>query len=209
VPLPYADRAQAGAELGERLRALDLQRPVLLGIPRGGVAVAGPAAAALHADLDVIVVRKLGAPRNPELAIGAVGPSGDPWLDEHIVDALGVTDEFIRREVAVQRTEAQRRVRAYRGDRELVMAGRDVVVVDDGIATGATVIAAGRLLRRQSPARIILAVPVAPAQALAKVGEAYDRVLALHTPDPYYAVGQWYADFRQVSDDEVRALLEP
>ena len=206
--LPFPDRAAAGAELGEALKALQLERPVVLAVPRGGILVAVPVAEALGGELDVVVVRKVGAPTNPELGLGAVGPIGPPVLDMHLVGSLGVSEEFLEREVAAQREEARRRVAAYRGGAAPVsVAGRDAVVVDDGIATGGTVIAAGKLLRAGEPKRLVLAVPVAPIEALSKVRPFYDEVVCPHTPEPYIAVGQWYTDFHQVTDDEVRGLM--
>jgi len=180
----------------------------VLAVPRGGLLVAAPVAEALAGDLDVIVVRKVGAPGNPELGIGAVGASGDAMLDERLVSTLGVSERYLEREVGAQQDEARRRVGAYRGDAPPpAAAGRDVVVIDDGIATGGTVTAAGKLLRERQPRRLVLAVPVAPAESVPRLRDVYDDVVCLHTPEPYFAVGQWFVDFHQVSDDEVRRVL--
>ena len=208
MTLPFPNRQEAGRQLAEALAPLGLDHPLVLAVPRGGVATAAPVADALGGELDVIVVRKVGAPRNPELGLGAVGAWGEAVLDERLLSAMSVSPSFLEREIEAQRSEAQRRVEAYRGDvAPADVGGRDAVVVDDGIATGGTVIAAARLLRSQQPRRLVLGVPVAPTEGLARAREVYDEVVCLHAPEPYFAVGQWYRDFHQVSDDEVRALL--
>jgi predicted phosphoribosyltransferase len=203
----FADRADAGRRLGERLAGESLSDPVVLGIPRGGVVVAAEVARSLGAPLDVVVPRKVGAPFNPELGLGAVAP-GVRVLDERLIRELGVSAAYLDREIAEQEREIERRLAAYRGNREPVdPGGRTAVVVDDGVATGGTAVAALRWARAAGAGEVVLAVPVAPPQAMRMLESEAGRVVALSLPEPFHAVGQWYRDFDQVGDAEVVALL--
>jgi predicted phosphoribosyltransferase len=204
----FADRPDAGRRLAKRLAPLAGEAPVVVALPRGGVPVAREVATALGAPLEVLVVRKLGAPHNPEYGIGAIAEGGTRVIDPEAVAALGidggVVDSIVEREAA----ELSRRVAAYRGDRPpLSLEGRTAIVVDDGVATGVTVTAALRAVRRQEPRRTILAVPVCPPESALRLREEADEVLCLRTPALLYGVGQWYRDFSQVSDDEVVTAL--
>ncbi|MDR7418465.1 MAG: phosphoribosyltransferase [Armatimonadota bacterium] len=202
----FVDRRDAGQRLAAALVHLRDGRPFVLAIPRGGVVVGREVADALGAPLDVIVPRKLRAPFNPELAIGAVAEGGAVFIDD--ATAYAVTEAYLDAEVALQRQEIARRVTAYRGDRALPdLSGRTAIVVDDGIATGATLVAALRAARGLGPARLVAAVPVAPPEGLARLAREADEVVCLSAPTTFYAVGQFYDDFRQVEDDEVIALL--
>jgi putative phosphoribosyl transferase len=204
----FADRADAGRQLAARLDHLRGHPLVVLGLPRGGVAVAREVAAALDAPLDVIVARKLGAPMQPELAIGAIA-GGARVLRADVIGALGISgeelDRITQREQA-RADELERRLRHGRGP--LDVAGRVAVVVDDGLATGATALAAVRAVRQRRPERIVLAVPVAPPETVAELAREVDEVVALQQPPDFRAVGMWYEIFAQVSDDEVEAMLD-
>ena len=206
----YINREAAGRMLARRLMSYAHSDVVVLGIPRGGVPVAKEVADALDAPLDIIVVRKLGAPGQPELGIGAVVDGDHPRtiFNQDIVEHLGISDEYIEAEVARQLKEVKRREAAYRGGRpKIPIAGKTVIVVDDGIATGSSVRAALRGVRRQKPRRLILAIPVAPAESIETLQSDADEIVCLETPEDFFAVGQFYRDFRQVSDEQVKAIL--
>ena len=205
----FRDRVDAGRQLGDRLAATWAggTPPLVLGLPRGGVAVAAEVARLLGADLDVLVARKIAAPGQPELALGALAEGGEPIWDAGLLARVGRRPEDLAGVVAAEREELARRVSAYRGERPLRVRGRTVVLVDDGVATGATARAALRALRSQGAARLVLATPVAAPDRLAVLASDADEVVALMTPASFGAVGQWYGDFRQVTDDEVCAVL--
>jgi putative phosphoribosyl transferase len=210
MSIPYANRRDAGRQLASHLMAYagDL-RALVLGLPRGGVPVAYEVARALEAPLDVFVVRKLGLPGHEELAMGAIATGGVRVLNEDVVQTLRIRDEEIDAVAAAEQQELERRERLYRGDRPPPdVAGRTVILVDDGLATGSTMRAAVAALRQQQPARIIVAVPVGSPETCNEFQELADDVVCARTPDPFYAVGLWYGDFAQTSDEEVHALLE-
>ncbi|MCE5197912.1 MAG: phosphoribosyltransferase [Armatimonadota bacterium] len=207
---PYFNRRQAGEELARALESYKDSDCIVLAIPRGGVVVASEIADRLGFDLDVIVPRKLRAPMQPELAIGAVASWGDHerMLDERTIRLLGVSQEYVDREAETQLTEINRRLLAYRGTTEPPsVAGRVAMLVDDGIATGYTMRAAAIAVRNLAAQHIILAVPVAPPDSLESLQPYVDEIVCLKTPTSFIAVGYWYRDFEQVSDDEVINLL--
>ncbi|MFB7264409.1 phosphoribosyltransferase family protein [Streptomyces nojiriensis] len=204
----FTHRAQAGERLAEALRHLKGEDPVVLGLPRGGVPVAYRVARALGAPLDVIVVRKLGVPYHRELGFGAIGEGGVRVLSEDIVLGSRLGPQDIEAVEHAEEAELARQARRFRGDRPRVsLDGRTVIVVDDGIATGATAAAACEVVRAQGAARVVLAVPVAPPDAVARLGSAADEVVCLATPHAFRAVGEWYQDFSQTPDEEVVFLL--
>jgi predicted phosphoribosyltransferase len=208
-PQRFRNRTDAGRQLAEKMAAyVDRPDVLVLALPRGGVPVGYEVARALGAPLDVFLVRKLGVPRYEELAMGAVATGGVRVLNDEIVRGLGISEREIDAVVARELQELARRERLYRGDRPPPdVAGRTVILADDGLATGATMRAAVAALRLQQPARIVIAVPTAsPDTCEALKAEADDVVCAI-TPEPFFAVGHWYEDFAQTSDDEVRELL--
>ncbi|MBB4905764.1 phosphoribosyltransferase [Actinophytocola algeriensis] len=205
----FVDRTHAGRELACALAGhVHDERPLVLALPRGGVPVAAEVASALGGDLDIVVARKIGAPGQPEFGIGALAEDGEPVLDELTLADLGVTETDLAETIRRERAEIDRRTRTYRGDRPApAVEGREVVVVDDGLATGVTARAALRWVRENGPRRVVLAVPTCAAQAERDLAEDADAIVSLHAPPYFYAVGQAYADFRQVTDDDVLRLL--
>ena len=206
--MPFIDRTSAGRLLGERLLDYFFMDPVVLAVPRGGLPVAYQVAQAIGAPLDVIVVRKLGLPFQPELAMGSIGEDGVRVIDTEIVSAVGATDEEIRAVEAQERTELERQIQVLRSQSPRVsLVGRTALVVDDGIATGSTARAACLVARARGATRVVIAVPVASGQAATRLRDVADEVIALETPDPFYAVGQWYLEFDHTSDEAMTALI--
>lgn len=205
----FANRRDAGQRLAAKLRAYQNRADVIvLGIPRGGMVVAAEIARALHVPLDVFIARKIGAPHNEELAIGAMAGDGTVFLDELLIRELRLPEALVQRAQEIQKQEIERRAKLYRGDRPpLQLQDKTVIVTDDGVATGATTIATLRALRQHKPARLLLAVPVAPRQVLPLLRAECDTVIVLDTPEPFVAVGYFYADFEQVTDAEVTDIL--
>jgi len=204
----FRDREDAGTRLAERLAAHREANTLVLGIPRGGVPVAAAVARALGAELDILVARKLGAPISPELAIGAVTADGQRFLNESIVRDIGVSSAYLERVTREELAEAARREARFRGGAPPAsVAGRTVILVDDGLATGATMIAAARSARARKPAKLVVAVPVGSIDACAALRREADEVVCLATPEPFWAVGVYYEDFGQTGDAEVERLL--
>ena len=204
----FADRADAGRRLAARLQDLRDKRVVVLGLPRGGVPVAFEVARALGAPLDVIVVRKLGVPFQPELGMGAIGEGGVRVINREVVRLAGISRDELAAIEARERAELERRARRFRADRpRQPLDGRIAVVVDDGVATGSTARAACQVARAQGAGRVVLAVPVAAPGWEARIGVSADELVCVETPAPFFAIGQFYADFTQTTDDEVVTCL--
>ncbi|HEU4736749.1 MAG TPA: phosphoribosyltransferase family protein [Solirubrobacterales bacterium] len=207
-PGRFSSRRDAGRQLAAALLPLAAERPVVIGLPRGGVPVAEEVAVALGAVLEVLAVRKIGAPGNPEYGIGAIAEDGTRVLDRGAVAALEIDDDTMAAIVARESAELSRRVEAYRGGRAAIaLRGRTAIVVDDGVATGVTDTAALRAARRREPRRLVLAVPVCAPDSAARLRAEADELVCLIEPEPLYGVGQWYEDFAQVADAGVLAAL--
>jgi putative phosphoribosyl transferase len=211
VTPPFRDRIEAGQRLAQRLKLEAIGGPnvLVLALPRGGVPVGFAIAQILNADLDILLVRKLGVPGHEELAMGAIASGGIRVLNEELISHLGISTTVIDRVTAREQQEIERRERLYRDGRPaLPIKDRIVILVDDGLATGASMLAAARTARAQQPKRVIVAVPVASRDACEEFRQHVDEVICAETPEPFYSVGTWYEDFSQTSDAEVRELLQ-
>lgn len=206
----FENRYTAGRRLGDALPDYrDIPDLLVLALPRGGVPVGYEVARVLGAELDVMVVRKLGVPYQPELAMGAIATAGAQYFNDDVILSSGLKQEQVDAVIREQQAELERREKAYRGEKQPpAIRGRTVIVVDDGIATGASIQVAIKALRSLEPETIVVAVPVAPIEGARRLTAVADDFVCLLTPTPFYAVGQWYRDFRQTTDDEVHELLE-
>ncbi len=205
----FEDRTDAGERLAEELEARGVEADIVLGIPRGALPVARPVADALGAPLDVVVASKIGAPNNPELAVGAAASDGSIWLNDDLVERLGVPEEHLETERQNEAEAAREKAERYRDDGRLPDLDDDrVVIVDDGMATGATAIACLRQVREAGASNVVLAVPVASPDSLERIETEADAVVALKTPEDFRAVGQYYRNFGQVSDEEAISYFD-
>ena len=203
----FRDRADAAEQLAQMLIHWKIDRPIVLGVPRGGVVLSAIVARRLGAQHGVVVARKLGAPRQPELAIGAVTAHGGTYIDPAISATSGADERYIFNERQRQMAEARRREEAFHGDQNPDVSGRNVIIVDDGVATGATAIAAIRSMKAQGARQVIFAIPVGPSQTVGLLRNEADEVVCLNVESNFYAVGQFYDDFRPIEDDHVKSLL--
>lgn len=204
----WRDRREAGRHLAEALKEFKNRDVIVLAIPRGGVVVGDEVATALNVLLDIVVPRKIGAPFNPELAIGAIAADGSKVLDQDLIQRLDVSEKYLKGEIERQTEEIKRRMSEYRGDRPpLKIEGKTLILVDDGVATGATTLAAIKYLRNMKPAQIILAIPVGPPETVEKLRKEVDRLICLSGPSLFYAVGQFYEQFEQTTDAEVIEIM--
>lgn len=209
MPSLYGDRREGAVRLAREFKGISFLDPIVLAIPRGGVVTGFVLAKEINAELDIVVSRKLGAPGEPELAIGAVMHDGSVFLNEEVVNYAGASHKYVQEESRRQVAEAQRRLRAYRGDRPYPeLKARTVIITDDGVATGATMIAAIRWTRSKEPKEVIAATPVAPRDTFERLNKEADRVICPELPEPFFAIGQFYADFPPVEDTEVVELLQ-
>jgi predicted phosphoribosyltransferase len=207
----FLNRNQAGNLLAAKLKESELggDNLLVLAIPRGGVVVGQALAEALNSPADIILVKKIGAPNNPELAIGAIGAFGEPTIDEELAKKTGADDNYIKNQISKIKIEIQEREKIFRSDKPpLDLKSKIVILTDDGVATGSTVVAAINILRQQNPKKIIVAVPVIAKDALAKIESVADEVVYLEAPEMFFAVGQFYKDFSQITDEEVLKLLQ-
>lgn len=205
----FQDRQDAGQQLAQHLLQYKNKKEVLvLGIPRGGIVVAAEVAKQLHAPLDILVIKKLGAPGNEELAIGAVSVDNS-YLDKDTLHSLGVSQKYLQKEMKKKQQEAKQRVAYLRGKKPFYsVKDKIVILVDDGIATGATMIMAIQIMKKQAVKKIIIAVPVAPSETITKLHDVADEVICLQQPILFFAIGQFYHDFQQVEDEEVKRYLQ-
>lgn len=203
----FQNREDAGRKLAKKLEWLKKENPLVLAVPRGGVIIGNVIASELGAKLDIIVSRKVGAPDNPEFAIGAVMHDGSYFPNERITIMLNVPQNYINQEIAVQMKEIDRRLIRFRGSKEYDLEGKTIVLVDDGIATGATMFVAALWIKKQKPKKLIIAIPVGPKETVGKLAEIADKVVVLHYPVFFNAVGEFYQEFEQIDDYEVQEIM--
>lgn len=204
----FKDRVDAAKKLAQKLLWLKKENPIILAIPRGGAVTGDTISSILGCKLDIIVSKKVGSPDNPELAIGAVMHDGSYFPNIEITRMLNVPESFIEEEIARQRKEIERRLIKFRGNKEYDLSGKTVVIVDDGIATGATMFVAALWVKKQKPKKLIIAIPVGPQETIIKLNQIADEVVVLQSPHIFNAVGEFYQVFDQVSDDEVQEIMD-